>query len=130
MSYLIIRFCYGRQGLTLNRYIEHAEFRKKEPLQDGAPVTEFISSSRLIALDVARTFTLMDVIQFKYNYATTPQLQPLPATIFRDELIQVLESFTLFRPAVGYVRISYSENSRHVGSRNVACCRYHLIFDL
>jgi len=95
----------NKLGITkehLNKYLELSEFRKKEVTETP---TEFASYVKLIGLDVARTFSIMDVIQFKYNFATQPSgAVTVSPKLFHEELIQLLEAYAIYRPAVGYAQ--------------------------
>jgi hypothetical protein len=78
---------------------------------DSQP-NEFVNYAKLISLDVPRTFTTFDVVQYKYNNSTGHYSQRDPDTFsvstYHIELIQVLEAFALFRPAIGYVKKYFS----------------------
>ena len=100
------------------KYIEHASRKKVHSFlhlfkkyQEAAAIdsqpNEFVNYSKLISLDVPRTFTTFDVVQYKYNNSTNHYAEIDPDSLslktYHIELIQVLEAFALFRPAIGYV---------------------------
>lgn len=84
----------GIMPTHFDKYMEHVQRRKAEMENSGSTnAVEFASYVKLIEVDVPRTFSSLDVVQFKYNGHLSETGEEITVTHFRKELIEVLEAY-------------------------------------